>query len=54
VVAQQPRAAVGGALLQAAADLADEAVDIDHEAIGARARAGLPRALDRPAQQRVE
>src|SRR3982751_1072206 len=33
VVAQQPRVAVAGALLQASADLADEAVDIDHEAI---------------------
>jgi hypothetical protein len=46
--------AVGGALLEAAADLADEAVDIDHQPAVARAGTGLPRALNRPAQQRVE
>ena len=54
VVAQQLRVAVGGALLQAAADLADEAVDIDHQPPVAGAGAGLPRPLERLAEQRVE
>ena len=47
VVAEQPRVAVGGALLQAAADLADEAVDVDHQPPVAGPGAGLPRALKR-------
>ncbi len=46
--------AVGGALLVVAADLTDEAVDVDHQPAVARAGAGLPGPLDRPAQQRVE
>ena len=54
VVAQQVRVAVGGALLEPAADLADEAVDIDDQAIIAGTRAGLPGTLERLAEQRVE
>jgi hypothetical protein len=51
VVAEQPGVAVGGALLE---DLADEAVDVDHQPPAAGPRAGPPRPLDRPPQQRVE
>lgn len=54
MIAQQLRVAVGGALLEAAADLADEAADVDHDPPRARPGAGLPGALQRPAQQRVE
>ncbi|HEV7806120.1 MAG TPA: hypothetical protein VGO80_09890 [Solirubrobacteraceae bacterium] len=54
MIAQQMRVAVARALLQAAADLAYEAVDIDHQPAVTRAGAGLPGALDRPAQQRIE
>jgi hypothetical protein len=45
---------VGRAALEAAADLADEAVDIDDEPAVTRPGAGLPRPLQDPAQQRVE
>jgi hypothetical protein len=54
VIAQQLGVPVRGAALQAAADLADEAVDIDDETSVARPGARLPRALNRPAQQPVE
>jgi hypothetical protein len=48
------RAAVGGALLGAPADLADEAVDIDHQPPVARPSAGPPGACQRLAQQPVQ
>jgi hypothetical protein len=54
VIAQQPRVPVGGALLQAPADLADEAVDVDHQPPAARARARVPRPLDGLPEQLVE
>jgi len=54
VVAQQLRVAVGGALLQAPADLADEAVDIDHQPPITGAGARLPGARQRLGQQLVE
>src|SRR3954468_12231652 len=54
VVAEHAGVAVGGALLQPAADLADEAVDVDDEPLGAGTGAGVPGALKRPAEQRVE
>ena len=52
VIAQQLGVAVGGALLQPPADLADEAVDIDHQPPVARAGARPPRPLQRLAEQR--
>jgi pimeloyl-ACP methyl ester carboxylesterase len=54
VIAADPRVAERRALLGAAEGLADERVDIDDEALGARARAGPPRALDRRGQDAVE
>ncbi len=54
VVAEHLGVAVRGALLQRAADLADEAVDIDHQPALARPGAGPPRACQRLAQQPVE
>jgi hypothetical protein len=54
VVAEHARVAVGRALLEIAADLADEAVDVDHQPAVARAGAGLPRARQRLRQQPVE
>jgi hypothetical protein len=54
VVAQQLGVPVGRAALQAAADLADEAVDIDDEPAITGTRARLPRPLNRLAEQRVE
>ncbi len=54
VVAEQPGVAVGGTLLQAPADLADETVDVDHQPPVTRAGAGLPRALKRLPEELVE
>jgi hypothetical protein len=54
VVAQQPGVAVGGALLEASANLADEAVDIDYQPPVARAGPGLPRPHKCLTEQRVE
>lgn len=54
VIAEQLGVAVAGALLEVAVHLADEAVDVDHQSAVARAGAGQPRPLQRPAQQRVE
>jgi hypothetical protein len=54
VIAQQLGVPVAGAALQAPADLADEAVDIDNQPAVAGAGAGLPRPLNRSAQQPVE
>jgi hypothetical protein len=54
VVAQQLGVPVGGALLQPAADLADEAVDVDHQPPVAGAGARPPGALDRHPEQPVE
>ena len=54
VVAEQLGVSVGGALLLVAADLADEAVDVDDQPPVAGARAGLPGPLDRLPEQRVE
>jgi hypothetical protein len=54
VVAEQVRVAIGGALLQATAHLADEAVDIDHQPPVARAGARHPGARKRLRQQPVE
>ena len=54
VVAEQLRVAVGGALLEPAADLSDEAVDVDHQPPVAWAGAGLPGALERYPEQPVE
>jgi hypothetical protein len=45
---------VSGALLQTPADLADEAVDIDHQPPVAGAGARLPRPLECLAEQLVE
>src|SRR4051812_35098489 len=53
-VAERGGVAVGGALVQPAADLSDEAVDVDDEPLGAGTGAGLSGALKRPAEQRVE
>jgi hypothetical protein len=54
VVAEQLGVAVGGALLEPAADLADEAVDVDHQPPVAGPRARLPGPLERLAEQPVE
>jgi hypothetical protein len=54
VVAEQMRVAVGGALLEPAAHLADEAVDIDHQPAVAGPGPGHPRALERLCEQPVQ
>jgi hypothetical protein len=54
VVAEDLGVAVGRSLLLVAADLADEAVDVDDQPPGPGAGAGPPRALKRLAEQRVE
>ena len=54
MIPQQPGVPVAGAALQAAADLADEAVDVDDEAVVTRPGACLPGALNGPAEQPVE
>ena len=54
MIPEQAGVAVAGALLETAADLADEAVDVDHQAPVAGTGAGLPGPLERPAEQRVE
>jgi hypothetical protein len=54
VVAEDPGVPVGGALLAVATDLADEAVDIDHQPSRAGTGPGLPRARQRLGQQLVQ
>jgi hypothetical protein len=54
VIAEHVRVAVGGALLEAPADRADEAVDVDHEPPRAGAGARLPGAAERLAEQLVD
>src|SRR3954449_2369930 len=54
VIPEDARVAVAGALLLVAADLADEAVDVDHQPPGAGTRPGLPGARQRLGQQLVE
>ena len=54
VIAQQPGVPVAGAALQAAADLTDEAVDIDNQPAVTGSGTRCPGALNRSAQQRVE
>jgi hypothetical protein len=54
VIAKPAGVAVAGALLGVTVDLADEAVDVDHEAALARPRARPPRAEQRLAEDPVE
>src|SRR5215211_7121087 len=54
VVAELAGVAVAGALLGVAVDLAEEAVDVDHEAILARAGPRPPRAAKRLAEHPIE
>jgi hypothetical protein len=54
VVAAHPGVAEGGTLLAAPEHLADERVDVDHEALVARAGAESPGARERIGQDPVE
>jgi hypothetical protein len=54
VIPQQLRVPVGGALLQTAAHLTDEAVDIDHQPFLPGTGTGTPRPEKRLSEQRIE
>jgi hypothetical protein len=54
VIAKLAGVPVAGALLVIAVDLADEAVDIDHQRQLTRSRAGLPRPRERHVEHVVE
>jgi len=54
VVAAHPGVAAGGALLEGAFGLAEEAVDVDRQASGAGAGARCPGTLDRLREHPVE
>ena len=54
VVAEPAGVAVGRALLLITVDLADEAVDVDHQRQLTRSRAGIPGPPERPVDDQVE